>query len=503
MQKVESIDFLQRIINSLKDYAIFSTDQNGILTHWSEGAMHVLGYEREEVIGLNASIFYTREDNENGIPQKEMATTLAKGAAIDERYHVKKGGALFWGSGLVYPLFDGNSNHIGFTKIMRSYTATQVRLNLKPRDSEISELKELMSIRELETSERRLSQVITSSKIGVWDLDPITGKAVTSLSHAEVLGYDHTKQEWGSDIFLRHVIPEDRLIAEKALAEAWKTGAINMEVRINKIDTGELRWVHVVGEVVTEDRSGRKRMMGMTTDVTDHKEKERRRDELITIVSHELKTPVTSMKAYLQLLGRKIAIAPDDPAAEMFNKIEIQISRLVMLITDLLDVSKIEGGHLQLKIEKYNFHDLLAEVVADVQKTTATHQIVLSDNPHVTITGDPERTRQVIINLLTNAIKYSPDAGQVIVKATTRRRELTCSVQDFGIGIPLNKQKRIFDRFYRVSDDPNYAVTGIGMGLYISSEIIMRLGGRMWFESVPDEGSTFSFSIPVNSAPRA
>lgn len=499
MQKEASIDFLQRIINSLKDYAIFSTDQNGIITHWSDGAMHVLGYQRKEVIGRNASLFYTREDNENGVPDKEMATALAKGTAVNERYHVKKSGALFWGSGLVYPLFDGSGSHLGFAKIMRSYTAAQVRRNLKPTGSEIAELKQLMSIKELETSERRLSQVITSSKIGVWDLDPITGKAVTSLSHAEVLGYDHAKQEWGSDIFLRHVIPEDRPIAEKALAEAWKTGAINMEVRINKIGTGELRWVHVAGEVVTDEVTGRKRMMGMTTDVTNQKEAERRRDELITIVSHELKTPVTSLKAYLQLLGRKVGMAPGDPAAEMFNKIETQISRLVMLITDLLDVSRIEGGRLQLKIEEFDFHDLLTEVVADVQKTTETHHIIISDVPHITITGDSERTRQVIVNLLTNAVKYSPDASKVIIKAASRGQELTCSVQDFGIGIPPNKQKRIFERFYRVSDDPNYSVTGIGMGLYISSGIIMRLGGRMWFESVPGEGSTFSFSIPVDS----
>ncbi len=487
------------LLNTLKDYGIFSTDKAGIITGWSEGAVHVLGYRREEVIGADARMLYTTADIKAGVPEEELSTALELGTALDERYHVRKDGSLFWASGLVYPLIDPDGRHYGFVKIMRNYPSLQTS-EVLPGDNETAESQHLVLIRELGSSEKRLKLAVEGANIGIWDLDHLTGKAITSKGHSQIYGYNPETEQWGMDMLLQYAVPEDAEMVREGFAAAWADGYLDVEFRIRRRGSQELRWVHLKGEVARDEGSGRNKMIGTTIDVTHQKEMDRRRDELITIVSHELKTPVTSLKAAVQVLCRKLEKSGDEIGASMLNKMNVQINRLVTLIADLLNVSKIEGGHLQLRNAEFNFGDLLHDVVSDVQKTSASHRIVIQEVPDVVVRGDLERTGQVLINLLTNAIKYSPGADKVRVRAECRDGEVVCHVQDFGVGIPEDKQERIFERFYRASDDQNYSFSGIGMGLYISFEIIKRLGGKMWFESRTDQGSTFSFSLPLRSS---
>lgn len=223
----------------------------------------------------------------------------------------------------------------------------------------------------------------------------------------------------------------------------------------------------------------------------------RLRNEFISIASHELKTPVTSIKAYGQVLQRRFMRSGNTQAAEQLGKMDDQLNRLTNLISDLLDVTKIETGKLQLHNDFYEFDALIAESIEEVQRTVDTHTIVLEGSTKKKIYGDRERTGQVLTNLLSNAIKYSPEKKKIIVSIKSSGEYVEGSVKDFGVGISKEKQDKVFERFYRASGPKDNTFPGLGLGLYISSEIIKRQGGKIWLESKEGKGSTFRFSLPI------
>lgn len=235
--------------------------------------------------------------------------------------------------------------------------------------------------------------------------------------------------------------------------------------------------------------------VGMGVDITRQKELERQKDDFMGIVSHELKTPVTSIKAFTQVLQRRFVQAGDEKSSELLGKMNAQINKLTNLISDLLDATKIEGGNLRFNEAFFSFDALVDEVVEEVQRTTNKHTIEKVGQTGKQVYGDKDRIGQVIVNLLTNAIKYSPSADKVLVKSSAENEHVMLCVQDFGVGIPQEKQLQIFERFYRVDD--NETIAGIGLGLFISAEIIKRQHGTIWVESTPGEGSTFCFSLPI------
>jgi hypothetical protein len=184
--------------------------------------------------------------------------------------------------------------------------------------------------------------------------------------------------------------------------------------------------------------------------------------------------------------------------AEMIGKMDTQLNRLTGLISDLLDVTKINSGRLQFNDREFDFNALIKELVEDLQRTTTKHTLIENLVTTRMIYSDRERIGQVITNMLTNAIKYSPGSDKIIIHTSVKNNEVTLCVQDFGIGIPKDKLTRVFEQFYRVSGDMQHTFPGLGLGLYISSEIIKREGGRIWVTSSVGKGSTFCFALPIN-----
>lgn len=220
------------------------------------------------------------------------------------------------------------------------------------------------------------------------------------------------------------------------------------------------------------------------------------RDDFISAASHELRTPVTSLKIYAEVLHRQAVQRGDERTSLHLSKMNGQINRLTVLIGDLLDVSRIETGRLDLRQGEVDVQVLVEEAVEAIQAATTTHEITIDGRVGRVIIGDQERLGQVITNLLTNAIKYSPRAGRIIVRPSETDAQLTIAVQDFGIGIAPEHVGRIFDRFYRVSSDDEKTFPGLGMGLYICHEIVRRHGGTIEVESEKDHGSIFRVVIP-------
>lgn len=235
-----------------------------------------------------------------------------------------------------------------------------------------------------------------------------------------------------------------------------------------------------------------KELQSAITDIEDQKESDKKKDEFISIASHELKTPLTTIKAFFQLAAKEIS--PDSKPFQLVGNASRQLMRMERLIGDLLDVSKINAGKMQYYLEDFNFQDLLTEATGSVQEIYPDHQLVLERNVSATVTADRHRIEQVIVNLLTNAIKYSPGKNKVLIYSELRGSFLYVSIEDFGIGIAEKHFGELFSRFYRV--DFEHRFQGLGLGLFISAEIIKRHGGSIHVQSKQGKGSVFTFQLP-------
>lgn len=220
-----------------------------------------------------------------------------------------------------------------------------------------------------------------------------------------------------------------------------------------------------------------------------------KKDEFIGIASHELKTPLTTVKAYLEILDN---IEREEPNKQYVEKTLDNVKRLEQLIYDLLDVSKIQSGQLYLNINEFDIDTLIDETIASFQIVSRDHIIKrMGEKINQVIIADRQRIEQVLVNLLSNAIKYSPHEREVLVSARRKKSELIVTVRDFGIGIAKEEQNKVFERFYRTRNN-SILISGFGLGLYICRDIVKRHNGKIWIES-ENKGTAFSFSLPVQN----
>jgi signal transduction histidine kinase len=222
------------------------------------------------------------------------------------------------------------------------------------------------------------------------------------------------------------------------------------------------------------------------------KENQQKKDEFIGVASHELKTPLTTIKGYIEMLH----MMEQEPLKKQFvEKTMMNVNKLERLIKDLLDVSKIQSGQLQLEMKEFDINDVLGETVTAVQMVSY-HQIIRQDKlENQMVYGDKQRIEQVLLNLLSNAVKYSPGENTVIIDSEKTDKELLIKIRDFGIGVTKEEQMNIFERFYR-SKDTSIHISGFGLGLYICRDIIRRHYGKIWVEPA-ERGSIFIFSLPL------
>ncbi|TCD10251.1 PAS domain S-box protein [Pedobacter frigidisoli] len=309
----------------------------------------------------------------------------------------------------------------------------------------------------------------------------------TGKSDEETLG-----ARWAENLH-----PEDLPGALVAWKHSLETGD-PYETEFRCLDKyGEFRWYLVRAMPLRDTNGNIVKWYGTNTDVHHQKELEKQKDNFLGIASHELKTPVTSLKAYAQVLESMFKRSGDFKNADLLGKMNKQVDRLTNLISDLLDVTKINSGRLQFNNSKFDFNEMLEEVIEDVQRTSFKHIILTELDFKKDIVGDRDRICQVVTNLLTNAVKYSPDANEVVIYTQDHGNFVQVCVQDYGIGISPELKDHVFEQFYRVSGNREHTFPGLGLGLYISSEIVKRLGGKIWVNSVEGKGSTFCFSIPV------
>jgi len=235
--------------------------------------------------------------------------------------------------------------------------------------------------------------------------------------------------------------------------------------------------------------------------VSERKRLEERKDDFISFASHELRTPVTSLKLYSELVKGRLKERKVRDARIYLGKLDDQIFKLTALVIDLLDVTRLQSGKLKITKESFNINALITDTVESIQRTTDSHALIVKGKGRKVITADKDRVYQVLINLLTNAIKYSPDGGKIYIRSIDLGTRLQVSVRDSGIGIDKEHLQKIFGKLYRVPGiSGTNTAPGLGIGLFVSSEIIKLHKGKIWAESKKGRGSTFYFTLPTKLA---
>jgi PAS domain S-box-containing protein len=273
-----------------------------------------------------------------------------------------------------------------------------------------------------------------------------------------------------------------------------------MEFRyLNK--KNKYKW-HLSRAEAVKDESGKIKMWICTaTEIQKIKLEEKRKEDFLKMVSHELKTPITSIKGYVQLLLNLLRKEKEEKLSgkpyEMYlERVDHQISRLTRLISEMLDLSRIEKNKLDLQKETFSLNSLIAETVQDINYTNTGHNIYITEDYNCDVYGDKDRIGQVLINLVTNSIKYSPLNPDIEVRISkANENKVSVSVKDAGIGIGKENQKKIFKRFYRVDGNNEETYSGFGIGLYLANEIIQRHSGSLRVKSEMGKGSVFTFTL--------
>ncbi len=288
----------------------------------------------------------------------------------------------------------------------------------------------------------------------------------------------------------------DEVLREWEAAKGNKT-EFHKELRLRRFRDGMYRWHIVQLTPVKNSRDEVLQWIASATDIHEQKWKEEKKDEFLSIASHELKTPLTSVKAYLQLI--ELTLENVESEVKLYTqKAIISVDRLQSLISELLDVSKIQQQKLNLNITSFDFDKMMLGVIESGEFISSQHKIIVSGDEINEIEADKERMIQVVNNILSNAIKYSPEGGDIHVKISKLKGSLLVAVSDKGIGISSYNLEKVFERYFR-AEGHDIHFQGLGIGLFISMEIIRMHGGKMWATSIPGKGSTFSFLIPLGN----
>jgi PAS domain S-box-containing protein len=471
--------------------AIVLVDTLGTMLYASPSTTHLLGYTPEELVGHAVFEFVHPDDLE-----KTMLTLagilMEPGKSLSVEYRAyRKDGSLRWMEGTGTNLLHDPS----VQAIVGNYRDITER---KLLEEEVRKAKE-----ELETIFHNVADGITVQDAHGTIVYANDAAAILSgFANAEAmlsaspemlrthLSRFEIKDEMGNPLSYEQLPGRQALQGEK-YAQAT--------IQYYDTVTGKTRWSLVKAQPILDAQGQVQLAVNVFTDITERKELEQRKDEFIGMAGHELKTPLTTIKGFTQVLHRRFKKQDDEESLRFLAKMDTQVNKLTALINDLLDISKIQTGKLVFREELFDLDEVIQDIVENLQAATSTHQLRLEGKAEAQIFGDRDRVGQVLTNLLTNAIKYSPKADTVIVRASRDHDKAMVSVQDFGIGIDAEHQQKIFERFYQVTDPLETTFPGLGIGLYISSQIVKRHYGHMWVESRKGQGSTFSFTLPVTN----
>jgi two-component system sensor histidine kinase VicK len=361
---------------------------------------------------------------------------------------------------------------------------------------------QILARKELLDAYEQLRLSKEAAELGTFDLNLVTGQMDWDARCRMLFGINHMEEVSFEQNFVPALDPLDKddvlKLINSLLTDESLGGNYDTEFRTVSEKAGSPRWVRAKGKIYFN--AGKPvRFIGSVLDITSQKEIEQRKNDFIGMVSHELKTPLTSMLAYQQMLAKKLDGNADSFTKVAMDKSSQQIRKMTALINGFLNISNLESGKIKLSKEFFDVKDLLEEVIDDFLLVNNTHTIVLNACSAAMVFADREKISSVVSNLISNAIKYSPIGKQIEINCQLEAEVIKVTVKDEGMGIKEADRTKLFERFYRISTSHRQNISGFGIGLYLSKEIIERHEGKIWVDSESGKGSVFTFILPVNS----
>ena len=517
----ESEERFRLMVSNVTDYAIIMLDPEGHVTSWNAGAARIKGYLPSDIIGRHFSNFYPKSEIANGKPEMELRIATDEGRYEEEGWRVRKDGTMFWANVTITALRSDSQTEGG--RVLRGFAKVTRDLTSRRQSEE--------ALRQSEEKYRLLVDNITDYALIL--LDPkgrvtswnIGAERITGYSRKEILGAHFSR--FYSKAHLTDGRPENEL---KVAAE---TGRFEEEaIRVRK--DGTEYWANVVLTTIKDDFGTIRGFSKVTRDLSERKKAEdellsayagleksveqrtlelseakasaeravKARDQFFSIASHELKTPLSSLKMQAQLRKRSVLkgdfsdFAPDR-LIELCDDDERQISRLVFLVDNMMDISKLTSGNFVICLEPVELNELIEDVMNRMEPILreAGNTCVLNASKKIIGNFDPYRLEQVLTNLLSNAAKYAP-GSPIEIELEGKMDLATIKVTDHGPGISKDNQKRVFLPFERAND--GLGGSGLGLGLYILKEIVEAHNGTISIHSEPPRGSTFTVELPTN-----
>jgi PAS domain S-box-containing protein len=489
----------QLLVESVRDYAIFALDPNGVIMSWSAGAERIKGYQANEAIGRHFSIFYTPEDLAVDKPGAEIVRAARDGRVEDEGWRVRKDGSRFWASVIITALRDTTGRLVGFAKVTSDLTE---RRRAEDR---------------LRSSEERLRVLIGSVKdYGIFMLDPDGRVASWNEGARRIKGYE------SDEIIGRHFsvfypdparsagFPDYELEVAREVGrfedEGWrlrKDGSrfwANVIITALRGDDGTLIGFAKVTRDLTERRLAQQREIEDARRLAESEAANRAKTGFLAAMSHELRTPLNAISGYAQLIQDGIAGPVTDQQQEFLRRIRGSQQHLLAIVNDLLNYGRIDAGQLVYELTPISMHEVLQRVITMVAPQADRKQLRLELGTCADVVNamaDQLKTEQILLNLVSNAVKFTPEGGVVTLTCSLGGDAVMAVVHDTGPGIPEDKQEIIFDPFVQLGRSLTSAHEGAGLGLAISRDLARAMGGEVTVESTPGAGATFTLRLPA------
>jgi PAS domain S-box-containing protein len=475
------------LVSGVKDYAIFVLDPNGMVATWNAGAEHLKGYRADEIIGAHFSRFYLPAAIADGLPERELQVATIEGRFEDEGWRLRKDGSRFWANILITAMRDASGTLIGYSKITRDLTERRAYEQ---------------ALRESEEHIRQLVEGVTEYALIMLD----KGGFVTSWNS----GAERIKGYKASQIIgkhFSHFYPSEDIRTHKPwrhMSIAVQTGRVHEEAWRARND-GTLFWASTI---LTALHDADNRPTGFTLvsqDLTQRRHAEsladtaQRMHEFIAMLAHELRNPLAPIRNAVALMGKK---GLGDPILEsMRQTIDRQTVHLTRILEELLDVNRISRGEFSIAKESVDLNDVIMRA-AETSRPSIDAQghrleISIPEEP-IFVLGDLVRLTQVVVNLLNNAAKYTPQGGQIWLRLDVRNNDVEIRVKDSGKGIKQDNLERVFDLFVQLEPNSNNTLGGLGVGLALVRRVVELHGGSVQARSDgAGQGSEFVVRLPL------
>ncbi len=494
----------RRLVESVQDYAIFALDPKGVVVTWNAGAQSLKGYAAHEIIGKHFSTFYPPEDIAAGKPEREIVDAIRDGRVEDEGWRIRKDGSRFWANVVITSLRNDEGELIGFAKVTRDQTERR-RHDEELRISEERFRLLVQGVRDyaifmLDPNGRVASWNAGAERIKGYTAEEIIGQHINAFYPAADVAANKTKMEL--DHASRFGSYEE---------EGWrvrKDGSCfwaNVLITAIRSPEGNLVGFAKVTRDLTERKAAQERSIADARRIAETESASRTKSEFLAAMSHELRTPINATLGYTDLMEMGVGGDLSEQHQDYLARIRGSQQYLLRIITDLLNYSRIEAGQVEYDVENVIVHDVVDAVLPMIEPQALSKGLTIRHGPcpaGLEAQADRARAEQIVLNLLVNAVKFTPPGGSIRVGCGSSGSRVVITVADTGPGVPQEHQTSIFEPFVQVGRSLTSGHEGTGLGLAISRDLARAMGGDLSLDS-SGEGATFTVSLRPSTEKRA